>query len=221
MSRFYKVFKLGTQTVTNNVHFNTIHRNLYTCNIQSFKSLNIPFYQSRSLHNFAKCFNYHQPLVILSAQNSTQSRNFSSNSMQGIQENISSLQIKKRPVRKKRTLEDDEPKQPGIYNVVAFATAEEYNLETLVDGLIKQNLYQPKAIDNNSDVVHAIAKYQVGAEPREIFFFREGSVVLWNISELESSNLLTFLKQYEQDSYSERLVQGEVELMNYRHQVEG
>lgn len=137
-----------------------------------------------------------------------------------IQDNISSLQIKKRPVRKKRTLEDEEQKQPGLYNVAAFATAEEYRLETLIEALKKQDLYDTKAIDSNLDVVRAVAKYQVAKEPREIFFFREGSVVFWNIPELESSNVLGFLKQFEQDSYSERLVQGEVELMNYRHQPE-
>lgn len=137
-----------------------------------------------------------------------------------IQDNISSLQIKKRPVRKKRTLEDEEQKQPGLYNVAAFATAEEYHLESLIEALKKQDLYDTKAIDSNLDVVRAVAKYQVAKEPREIFFFREGSVVFWNIPELESSNVLGFLKQFEQDSYSERLVQGEVELMNYRHQPE-
>ncbi|KAK4877888.1 hypothetical protein RN001_010394 [Aquatica leii] len=136
-------------------------------------------------------------------------------------ETIPSLLLKKRPVRKKRSLEDEEPKQPGIYNVVAFATAEEYNLEKLSDALKKQDLYVSQSVENNSDVLHAFAKYQVGKEPREIFFFREGSVVMWNITDLESSNLLSFLKRYEQDAYSERLVQGEIELMNYRHQLTG
>lgn len=57
----------------------------------------------------------------------------------------------------------------------------------------------------------------MGKEPREIFLFRDGGVVLWNITELESSNFLAFLRQYEQDSYSERLVQSESEIMNYKY----
>ncbi|KAG5886283.1 hypothetical protein JTB14_001502 [Gonioctena quinquepunctata] len=129
---------------------------------------------------------------------------------------ISSIQVKKRVARKKKTLEEDE-KKPGNFNVIAFATAEEYDLEKLMKGLKEQDLYDPKQIENNSDVLHAVAKYRVNEEPREIFFFREGSVVLWNIKDLESSNILNFLRQYEEDSYSERLTQSESEIINYKY----
>ncbi|CAH1987664.1 unnamed protein product [Acanthoscelides obtectus] len=132
---------------------------------------------------------------------------------------ISSIQIKKRPVRKKKVIEEEE-RIPGIYNVVAYSTAEEYNLNSLLTGLTEQDLYEPRTIENNVDVVHAVAKYRVGKEPREIFFFREGSVVLWNITDLESSNILTFLRQFEEDSYSERLVQNESEVMNYKYHTD-
>ncbi|XP_017781510.1 PREDICTED: required for meiotic nuclear division protein 1 homolog [Nicrophorus vespilloides] len=138
-----------------------------------------------------------------------------------IQENISSLHLKKRPLRKKKPFEDDELKVPGLYNVLAYSTAEEYDLEALVKGLQKEDLYEPKAIDNNMDVVHAVAKYKLGNEPREIFFFREGSCVMWNMTDMESCNLLHFLKPYEQDSYTENFVQNEAEVMNYKHQIEG
>lgn len=67
------------------------------------------------------------------------------------------------------------------------------------------------------DVIHAVAKYEVGREPREIFFFREGSLVMWNISDLECGNLLQFLKQYEHDSYTEELIHTESELMTYTY----
>ncbi|XP_023018679.2 required for meiotic nuclear division protein 1 homolog [Leptinotarsa decemlineata] len=133
-----------------------------------------------------------------------------------IHDTISSIQVKKRVTRKKKILEEEE--KPGIFNVVAFATAEEYDLEKLVKGLKEQNLYEPKEIKNNTDVVHAVAKYRVNEEPREIFFFREGSVILWNITDLESGNILNFLREYEEDSYSERLVQSESEIMNYKYQ---
>lgn len=91
----------------------------------------------------------------------------------GTHDTISSINLKKRPVRKKKSLEDEISK-PGIYNVIAFATAEAYNLENLVKGLEKQNLYEPKLFENNIDVIHAVAKYPVEKEPREIFFFRDG-----------------------------------------------
>ncbi|GLV38278.1 uncharacterized protein CBL_12927 [Carabus blaptoides fortunei] len=138
-----------------------------------------------------------------------------------IQENISSLQLKKRPTRKKKLYEEGIQKEPGEYTAVAFATAEEFRLEKLVEGLRVQNLYEPRVIDTLPDVVHAVAKYQVDTEPREIFFFREGSVVLWNITDLESSNVLAFIKQYEQDSYSERVIQGESEVMTYSYAPSG
>lgn len=146
-------------------------------------------------------------------------RTISKGNYLAIQDNISALQLKKRTIRKKR--EDSQPREPGVYNVAAYATAEEYNLEALVAGLKGQELYEPGLIENNPDVVHAVAKYQVNKEPREIFFFREGSVILWNISDLEGSNVLSFLKKYEQDGYSDVLIQGECEFMNYRHQEEG
>lgn len=147
-------------------------------------------------------------------------RYVSQSTAQAIQD-ISSLQLKKRGARKKRTLDEEIGRPPGLYDTVAFSTAEEYNLEALVDGLKQQNLYEPKTIDNNSDVVHAVAKIQVASEPREIFFFREGSVVLWNVTDLESSNVLSFLRKYENDSYTDKLVQMEVEIMNYKHQEAG
>jgi len=67
------------------------------------------------------------------------------------------------------------------------------------------------------DVIHAVAKYEVGHESREIFFFREGSIVMWNISDLECGNLLQFLRRYEQNRYIEELVHTESELMNYTY----
>ncbi|XP_065167130.1 required for meiotic nuclear division protein 1 homolog [Atheta coriaria] len=139
-----------------------------------------------------------------------------------IQENISALQLKKRPLRKKRALEEEQTAlKPGTYNVLAYSTAEEYDLEALIEGLKVEGLYEPKNIDNHTDCVHAVAKYKVETEPREIFFFREGSLVMWNMTDLESHNLLAFINKYEQDRYAAVMVHREAEYMNYtHHQVE-
>jgi len=67
------------------------------------------------------------------------------------------------------------------------------------------------------DVIHAVAKYEIGHEPREIFFFREGSIVMWNISDLECGNLLQFLRNYEQNHYTKDLIHSESELMHYTY----
>lgn len=71
------------------------------------------------------------------------------------------------------------------------------------------------------DVVHAVAKYEIGQENREIFFFREGSIVMWNISDLESGNLLQFLKRYEYNRYTEGVIHTETELMTYTYAESG
>ena len=61
------------------------------------------------------------------------------------------------------------------------------------------------------------ARYQVDSEPREIYFFREGSTVFWNMPELETSNVLNFIKQFEENSYDDRMVHDESESMQYTH----
>jgi len=59
-------------------------------------------------------------------------------------------------------------------------------------GLVAQGLYVPTTLsdDLTSDVIHMSAKYPVGKEPREIFYFREGAVVFWNVPYLERVNVL-------------------------------
>lgn len=112
---------------------------------------------------------------------------------------------KKRIFRKRRSEHHEKLTESGYYNVTAFATAEEYDLEKLLIALKTQDLYEPKKFFNSDDssvnepdVLYAVAKYQVGKEPRDIYFFREGTVVMWNFSDMESSNILLFLKNYEQ-----------------------
>lgn len=109
--------------------------------------------------------------------------------------------------RKKRTEYQEKMAKDGYFNVTAYATAEEYDLEKLLVALKAQDLYEPKKFfssddntENEPDVLFATAKYQVGAESRGIYFYREGTVVLWNCSDLESSNILAFLKEFEQVS---------------------
>lgn len=130
-----------------------------------------------------------------------------------------SIQLKKRPRRRR---EDEISKlQKGYLTVTAFATAGEYDLERLLAALKDQNLYEPKQFlssgdnDTDPDVLHVTAKYKVGNESRDLYFFREGTVVLWNCTDLENSNILRFLRQFEQDSYDESTVLEESESMLY------
>ncbi|XP_063988883.1 required for meiotic nuclear division protein 1 homolog [Diachasmimorpha longicaudata] len=139
-----------------------------------------------------------------------------------IQGNPLGVQFKKRPLRRKRLISDDEDlNQPGFWSVKALATAEEYHLETLMKGLVSQDLYLPKKINTSGkslpDVIHAVPKYEIDHEVKEIYFFREGTVVMWNIPDLESGNLLQFLKSYEDSSYAPTLVHSESEMMSYTY----
>lgn len=134
-------------------------------------------------------------------------------------------QIKKRPLKKKQPAGDVQ----GYYNVIAYATAEEYDLERLRDSLIKQDLYELQALpplDENTadnkvtqppDFLYATAKIKFGDEPRDIFFFREGSVVLWNCPDLECSNVLTHLQTFEIDAYNRALIAEESDCMAYNY----
>lgn len=143
-----------------------------------------------------------------------------------IKEIISPLQIKKRPLRKRKLCNDEEDTPvPGFWKVKALATAEEYNLEALMEGLKQQDLYIPQKFRTSTkpapDVIQAVPKYEVGQEPREIYFFREGTVVMWNISELELGNVLQFLKNYEDNSYAADLTNAEGEIMSYTYSEKG
>lgn len=111
----------------------------------------------------------------------------------------------------------------GFFNVFAYATAEEYDLEGLHTALTKQDLYQTKKFfsksssESDEDVLYVGAKYQVENEPHEIFFFREGSVVLWNCSEEEIANVLRDLREFEVNRYENDVVIDECELMLYKY----
>lgn len=114
------------------------------------------------------------------------------------------IQLKKRPRRRRE--EEISKLAKGYLTVTAFATAEEYDLERLLGALKDQNLYEPKQFlssednDIDPDVLHVTAKYKVGDESRDVYFFREGTVVLWNCTDLENNNILRFLKQFEEVS---------------------
>ncbi|XP_011500692.1 PREDICTED: required for meiotic nuclear division protein 1 homolog [Ceratosolen solmsi marchali] len=142
-----------------------------------------------------------------------------------MQENISAMQMKKRPIRKKKTLKSEAASPLGFWNVKALATAEDYDLESLMEGLIKQNLYTPMEIQSSDKsipvAIHAVGKYEISIEPREIFFFRQGTIVMWNTTDVECNNLLEFLKSYEENCYSYDFVEAEQEIMMYTYTEEG
>ncbi|XP_071537728.1 required for meiotic nuclear division protein 1 homolog isoform X4 [Panulirus ornatus] len=139
----------------------------------------------------------------------------SRNSLTNIHTRLSSLQAKKRVQRKKKQPLTDSEEE---WQVTAYATADEYDLDKLLDGITHQGLYTAATINPDaSDVLHMVATYQLESEHREIYFFREGSVVFWNVAELERTNVLRFIKQYEKGKYEEQVVEEECESLTYKY----
>ncbi|XP_068219007.1 required for meiotic nuclear division protein 1 homolog isoform X5 [Palaemon carinicauda] len=132
-----------------------------------------------------------------------------------IRNRISSLHARKRQPKKKKVSDMDSEED---WQVTAYATADEYDLDGLLEGLTQQGLYTVAAINPDAhDVLHMVATYRVGSENREIYFFREGSAVFWNITELECANVLLFLKKYEKGSYKKDVIEEESEVLTYTY----
>lgn len=73
--------------------------------------------------------------------------------------------------------------------------------------------------DEASDIIHAVAKSKVDNENREIFVFREGSIVAWNISDSEMENILEIIRNFEIKPYDRAIVKEEIEIMPYTFSV--
>ncbi len=76
-----------------------------------------------------------------------------------------------------------------------------------------------RGTDEERDFVHAIAKSKVDHESREIFIFREGSFVAWNVSDSEICNLLNLIRKFEINRYDTSIVTEETEVMPYTYSI--
>ncbi|CAG2164292.1 unnamed protein product [Oppiella nova] len=126
---------------------------------------------------------------------------------------LQSLKSKKRITKKKAVIDTNESLLP----ILAFSTADEYNVEELAEGLKEQGLYELMSFDGDvDDVLHLRAKYEINHIRRELFVFREGSIVCWNMPYVECEAILKFLKKYEDNPYDKSIVDEEQEEMNYQ-----
>ena len=114
--------------------------------------------------------------------------------------------LKVRPKKKKI------PPRRDAWSVVGYSTADQYNLLALHDGLLDQGYYQrlplsedleanclcvrsiysnlsPSHDDSNPDMEILLAK--------DIFFFADGSIIFWNMPQLERTQVLDFLRRAE------------------------
>ena len=69
-----------------------------------------------------------------------------------------------------------------------------------------------------SEVLHVVGLYKVSEEDREIYFFRDGCVVFWNINELERSNVLTYLQRFcLGNSVNKKIIEEQSESLPYTY----
>ncbi|XP_060592499.1 uncharacterized protein LOC132747185 [Ruditapes philippinarum] len=96
----------------------------------------------------------------------------------------------RRVARKKQTVDD------GFHhmNVMCYAVGDELNLTALRNEIISGGVYD--IVHLPRDIIEGImitAKYQVNGQPREAFFFRDGGVALWHMSESEVSHMVKLI----------------------------
>ncbi|KAI1285683.1 Required for meiotic nuclear division protein 1 -like protein [Halotydeus destructor] len=123
---------------------------------------------------------------------------------------------RKNPLRKKQTLGKREPNR---LEVTAYSTAEEYNLESL-SPLVETVCKRYQLIDLPEDIVEDAIHFRSRSEsgtPSEAFVFREGSVVFWNVPEVEQESMLALFRQWSLNPYNHEMVKDEKETLDYSH----
>jgi len=129
------------------------------------------------------------------------------------------IEIKKRPGKKKTA--EEITKKSGYSNVAAFCTAEEYHLETLAQKMAESQIFEKSGLSKellpSSDFMHLAVKQENGGESQDVFIFREGAVVAWNLPEIDVEALLSLVKKHQTGEYSENIIRSESESMNYTY----
>uniref|UniRef100_A0A1A8FM45 Required for meiotic nuclear division 1 homolog n=1 Tax=Nothobranchius korthausae TaxID=1143690 RepID=A0A1A8FM45_9TELE len=128
----------------------------------------------------------------------------------------------KRAPKGPRTKQPSRANQPSVnedqdmMQCIAFATADQYHLPTLSHDLINHGFHEIDLPRDASNVL--VISTDVAAKPYDdalIFFFREGSVVFWNVEEKTMKKVLRLLEHHEIQPYEVALVHWENEEINY------
>ncbi|KAI5102445.1 required for meiotic nuclear division protein 1-like isoform X1 [Silurus meridionalis] len=100
---------------------------------------------------------------------------------------------------------------------VAYATAEQYHLPTLCHDLIANGFFEIRDLPRDAANVLVIGT-EIASKPDDnamMFFFREGSVVFWNVDDKTIKKVMRILEQHEIQPYEVALVHWENEEINY------
>ncbi|EEB12932.1 conserved hypothetical protein [Pediculus humanus corporis] len=107
------------------------------------------------------------------------------------------------------------------FQVTAFNTAEEYNLESINLDINKFLKYMPSEFnsefESSVDALHAVSTTDSELNSKQLFLFRDGSVVMWNVPKSEIKTILDFIKNYELNSFNFDIIQNESEVINYSY----
>ncbi|XP_069484419.1 required for meiotic nuclear division protein 1 homolog isoform X2 [Ambystoma mexicanum] len=133
----------------------------------------------------------------------------------------------KRPPKAPRTKQPSRANLPqraemeDLMQCTAFATADEYHLGTLCHDVVSHGYFEVEALPRDASNVLVIGteNYAKEADPGLMFFFREGSVIFWNVEEKTMKHVMQILERHEIQPYEIALVHWENEEINYRKGV--
>ncbi|XP_060938808.1 required for meiotic nuclear division protein 1 homolog [Limanda limanda] len=121
-----------------------------------------------------------------------------------------------------RTKQPSRANQPSLMEdkdmlrCIAYATADQYHLPTLCHDLVSHGFQEVDLPRDASNVL--VISTDKAAKPEDnalMFFFREGSVVYWNVEEKTMKSVLRMLERHEIQPYEVALVHWENEEINY------
>ncbi|GAA6223277.1 required for meiotic nuclear division protein 1 homolog isoform X1 [Lates japonicus] len=118
--------------------------------------------------------------------------------------------------RTKQPSRANQPEDKDMMQCIAFATADQYHLPTLCHDLISHGFNELDLPRDASNVL--VISTDMTAKPDDsalMFFFREGSVVFWNVEEKTMKKVLRILEHHEIQPYEVALVHWENEEINY------
>ncbi|XP_053148539.1 required for meiotic nuclear division protein 1 homolog [Hemicordylus capensis] len=130
----------------------------------------------------------------------------------------------KRPPKASRTKQPSRANLPlpseteDLMQCTAFATADEYHLGNLCHDLMSYGYVEITSLPRDAANVLVIGTENSAKQydPGMIFFFREGSVVFWNVEEKTVKNIMQVLERHEIQPYEVALIHWENEEINYR-----
>ncbi|MBN3320117.1 RMND1 protein, partial [Atractosteus spatula] len=128
----------------------------------------------------------------------------------------------KRPPKGPRTKQPSRTNQPpqedkGVMQCIAYATADQYHLPTLCHDLISHGYAEITDLPRDAANVLVVGT-EMASKPNDqamIFFFREGSVVFWNVEDKTMKHVMRILENHEIQPYEVALVHWENEEINY------